>query len=703
MRRLLALAVLLTLALPAAAAAVEPEGSVWSEAYITSDERSDGGPQLHADIMRPEGLVDEDGTPNGVRTPVLLVVSPYTNHSGGPADPDLDERPSSRFNDFVEEAGLMERGYTYVIVDLRGTGGSDGCNDWGGPGEQADVREAVEWAARQEWSNGRVGLYGKSYDGWTGLMALAQRPQGLAAVISQEPVVDGYRYLYMNRVPFSNRLGTPALFQVIDFQPGHPQDDPQYHVSSLPKDPACYLTNVNDQQNPDPESEFWKPRNLVDAVKGSTTPTFLMAGFLEDNTKPDHVWALFNNLSGTENRGWFGQWDHIRGTDRGIDDADAEFFEKPLAGREGFAAEAARFLDVHVKGVPRADVPADPKLVVQSNDGSFREEQAWPPADVERLETDLLGGAYVDDGGNDGTGSGAGNGLWTFSPPLARRAHLAGAPTVALDLTTSAPDANLVANVYDVAPDGQATMVSRGAFLVADTGSHAFELYAQDWRFEPGHRIGVLLSDANDEWFDHAASDAEVTVNAASIELPFLPVARTSDLDGVRSLKLRDYLEDAPFTVEAQIIAERTAAGFAVPQEPAPASEPTPPGGGNQGGGGPGGSTAPPVTTPAPGAGRARLEVRLRARRVRRGVRRIVVSGRAPAGARVTVVLRRAGRMHRVKRVSAGDGRYRVRFSTRRGGRFRAVATTRQGTERLVARSRARDLRSPRPRAPRRR
>ena len=27
----------------------------------------------------------------------------------------------------------MQRGYTFVMVDLRGFGGSTGCLDWGGP------------------------------------------------------------------------------------------------------------------------------------------------------------------------------------------------------------------------------------------------------------------------------------------------------------------------------------------------------------------------------------------------------------------------------------------------------------------------------------------------------------------------------------------------------------------------------------------
>ena len=98
------------------------------------------------------------------------------------------------------------------MVDLRGFGGSTGCLDWGGPGEQADVKAAVEWAAAQPWSTGKVGMYGKSYDGVTGLIGIAQQPKGLAAVVAQEPVYDLYRYLYANRVRFQNSLVTPGLY-----------------------------------------------------------------------------------------------------------------------------------------------------------------------------------------------------------------------------------------------------------------------------------------------------------------------------------------------------------------------------------------------------------------------------------------------------------------------------------------------------------
>ena len=125
-----------------------PAGAKWTEATIPSSD----GVKLHADILRPKDL------PATAKTPVILSIGPYFNHAGqtGPAGPvegttydpiGPSTGPSDRFLDFVEGAKLMERGYTFVMVDLRGFGGSTGCLDWGGPGEQSDVVNAVEWAA----------------------------------------------------------------------------------------------------------------------------------------------------------------------------------------------------------------------------------------------------------------------------------------------------------------------------------------------------------------------------------------------------------------------------------------------------------------------------------------------------------------------------------------------------------------------------
>src|SRR4051794_38374262 len=233
MRTLLALAAAALLFPAAANADAPPPGSNWTQAYITEAD----GTELHADVLRPANL------PANAKTPVILSIGPYFNHSGqtGPAGPiegtpytpTGEAGPSARFYDFINGAKLMERGYTWVQVDLRGFGGSSGCLDWVGAGEQADVKAGGGGGAKQPWSPGKVGMYGKPYAGVPGLVGIAQQPQGLAAVVAGEPVYDLYRYLYSNRVRFSNSLLTPALYDAIAGTPGTTGDTPAYNLASL--------------------------------------------------------------------------------------------------------------------------------------------------------------------------------------------------------------------------------------------------------------------------------------------------------------------------------------------------------------------------------------------------------------------------------------------------------------------------------------
>src|SRR3954466_16149018 len=185
-----ATALMALVVLPAAAQAADvPPNATWTQATIPSTD----GASLHADVLRPKGLKDTD------KTPVILSIGPYFSRSGqtGPDDPiGPSTGPADRFAAFTTGAKLFERGYTFVMVDLRGFGGSTGCLDWGGPGEQSDVVSAVRGAATQPGSTGMVGMYGKSYDAVTGLVGVDHQPAGLRAVVAQEPVYDLYRYLY---------------------------------------------------------------------------------------------------------------------------------------------------------------------------------------------------------------------------------------------------------------------------------------------------------------------------------------------------------------------------------------------------------------------------------------------------------------------------------------------------------------------------
>ncbi len=543
--------VLVGLAVPAGAAptAATPTpgrtDSTWTEAYLPS---GDGVTTLHADILRPKGLAAN------AKTPVVMTVSPYTGHG---FDSQTATGPSTRFYDFLDQSRILSRGYTYVIVDLPGFGGSGGCNDWGGPVEQGGVKTAVEWAATQPWSTGKVGLFGKSYDGWTGLMGIAQKPKGLAAVISMEPVYSGYRYLYSDGVRFINSVTTPALFQAYDATSSSVNDTPAYQVSGAPE-AYCYAPNYAQQAGlDDPTTDFWKARDLLPTAKAATVPLFLTQGFLEDNTKPDGAFDYFRDYSGPKHA-WFGQHEHVRGYD--------VIGGRRANGRTQFIAEANRFLDHWLKG---ARATGDPTVEVQDGDGRWRAEKSWPPVDTRTYLTSLAAGSYVDDNSNEGSGGTAGVGVWSISQKLTKTLHYAGEARVTATVNAVVPRANLVANTYDIAPDGKAVLLGRAAALLRGTGvqTATLALYGQDWVLPAGHRIGVLVSGANAEWYTHVPTQQAVSVTSSSVTLPFLSTPRKAFLkDGESTPRLDAWRGRAgTITVSASTIAaaQRT---FALPR-----------------------------------------------------------------------------------------------------------------------------------------
>jgi len=538
-RSLVALVLAVLTGLPSLAWAGPRADAEHSEAYFPS---GDGRTTLHADILRPQGMKWN------VRTPVIMTVSPYMNQGAG-VDP-LGERPNERFYDFLNLTHILDKGYTYMMVDLPGFGGSGGCNDWGGFREQGAVAAAVEWAASQRWSTGRVGLLGKSYDAWTGLMGIARQPKGLAAVVAMEPVYSGYRYLYTDGVRFPNSFGTPVLFQAIDAQPGVATATPRYQINGAPQ-AWCYGVNVAMQQQDEPDVPFWMERDLLVPTIGKRTPLFLTQGFLESNTTPEAAFDFFNGLAGP-NRAWFGQFDHVRGWEK----AGKRFH----AGRSTFVRELMRFLDHHVKGVPLAKAPVhrDAKVAVQDNLGRYRAERRWPPADAKTLWSTLNTGTYTDDGQNSGAGPSGGNGVWSFSQALRHDVWMAGEPVLRVAVDTVLPRANLVANVYDVAPNGRATLISRGAHLLRGLGAQDAEvdLHGQDWVVRKGHRVGVLVSGSNADRWSHISTGTPVTIRSATVAMPFLRQRRTTFLDGTKTPRLDQHLGTGFVTVDRQTVAD---------------------------------------------------------------------------------------------------------------------------------------------------
>ncbi|MGW5309813.1 CocE/NonD family hydrolase [Nocardia thailandica] len=522
----------LVLGIGAAPVVAEPAARdyTWTQEYLTAPD----GTRLHADVLRPAGVAPDQ------RTPVILTVSPYRAHLAYLTQPRVSGGPSTE-NLPVEWA--LGAGYTYVIVDLRGFGGSTGCPDFGGPGERSDVVAAVEWAAEQPWSTGRVGVVGTSYEAWTGLMALAGAPRGLAAVAAFEPVADPYSYLYMQGVawkfsgkPVTERGVRPADLAgaehlAIAATPGRWDDTDEYRAAAVAQPPGCaerYLALTTDH---DPDNPGWRDRDLVDRLRGNTIPLFLGQGFLDANTRPDRTPEVWAAQGPGEHRAWFGQWGH----------ADC----RSKCGTPHFETELAAFLDRHVAGTG-VEVPG-PRVTVGNFDGTWRAESTWPPADARVVSTDLRAGAYTD----RGLIPGPDREIWSVTDPLATGLHLSGRATATLELA-GPPEATAAVEVYDIAPDGRATVVTRGIAPVRAVTE--LRLLHQDALLPAGHRLGVRVTDVVDDVWAHPPTGARVAVQRARLDLPVLATARTPDLPGGLPTNLVRWRADETTTVGPAVL-----------------------------------------------------------------------------------------------------------------------------------------------------
>jgi hypothetical protein len=159
--------------------------------------------------------------PLGAR-PVIVEFSPYGRGSGTTYD---------------------GPGYNYLLVQIRGTGDSDGQFDALGPRTQQDVVEMLQWACRQPWSDGRLALNGFSASAITVYNSLHLTLPCVRAAVLRSGTYELYRDLIWpggvsNSLPglgVLGLIGAPAASQ----GPARAQRNP---VSGL--DTAVGLTNT---------------------------------------------------------------------------------------------------------------------------------------------------------------------------------------------------------------------------------------------------------------------------------------------------------------------------------------------------------------------------------------------------------------------------------------------------------------------------
>jgi len=140
---------------------------------------------LKADVFRPK----EDG-----KYPVILNLGPYQKDKLWETPPTLEEKGNPFMNwETVNPEIWIPEGYISVRIDARGSGKSPGQYDPWSFAEAVDFYDAIEWAAKQPWCNGNVGLLGISYYAINQWFVANLQPPSLKAIIPWEGFADIYR------------------------------------------------------------------------------------------------------------------------------------------------------------------------------------------------------------------------------------------------------------------------------------------------------------------------------------------------------------------------------------------------------------------------------------------------------------------------------------------------------------------------------
>jgi putative CocE/NonD family hydrolase len=147
------------------------------------------GVKLHTVILTPKGAHD---------VPMLFERTPYDAKSFTPNNsPHMADAVWSGDKDWADGS------YIFVWQDVRGKYGSEGdyvmTRPPQGPlnptktDDTTDAWDSIDWLVKNvAESNGRVGMIGSSYDGWTVVMALLGPHPALKVAAPESPMIDGW-------------------------------------------------------------------------------------------------------------------------------------------------------------------------------------------------------------------------------------------------------------------------------------------------------------------------------------------------------------------------------------------------------------------------------------------------------------------------------------------------------------------------------
>lgn len=359
-----------------------------SETISTPRERANEAAKRRTDSAKP---IAEVGIPmrDGIELAADLYF-PLESSLPAPAIVTMTPYDKSRASTTDEGRFYQDNGYVFVAVDCRGRGKSEG--EWRAfVNDGRDGHDAVEWAARQRWSTGKVGTTGLSYMGWVQWATAAELPEHLTAMISTSaagrwmreiPYTDGCFQLFFGWWTYMVRRRISEAYS-------RTQQDWEQVLRTLPLDAIGDFINPTgqtwrDMMDHDTLDGFWKSMMFDSIYPRMSYPCLHVTGWydLEDLLGAFHHYEAMIEKSPVNEHQYLiaGPWSH--GGSRTTHHSYGDLFLGEAAAMDMDQVHLHWF-DYWLKGIDNG-VVSEPRVKVwRGGINDWAEADHWPLSDRE--------------------------------------------------------------------------------------------------------------------------------------------------------------------------------------------------------------------------------------------------------------------------------------------------------------------------------
>ena len=461
---------------------------------------------------------------------------------------------------------VTNRGYAFVVQDVRGKFRSEGTT-MAFVHESHDGYDTLEWISNQPWSDGRVGMFGDSYYGFTQWAAVASGHRALRAIVPRVTSAD------LGMVNSGRHRGPEGDIEDVDWFVS------ASYLSHFWLDQFIHDYPIDIGRRPLRDAfeaafdALGKRSNSFDVVVPRKIPLQVYPDGHPFDAKPVpvlHSVGWFDNLQIPHMRDYVEllsrpEWAPLQYLI--ADSVDHENYHLELAPIEEhvehdhivnddalqrlmplYLEPALEFFDVFLKGANPVD--SIPRVRWHLGHEVYHESAIWPPAGA--VERRLFLGDLSSASAGEGTLNGAGvvqsdSASWVHDPtdlvpsavensfsflywypdeaatgrredvlvftsaPLTEALDLTGPVDLYARVSSSAPTTDVYCKLLDVDEEGHAHLIVRGQGHVLEPSSDRtsrIEMGHTGYRVRPGHRLRVHVSSSDfPEYVPHPGTD----------------------------------------------------------------------------------------------------------------------------------------------------------------------------------------------------